>query len=38
VGVGTGKNVPFYPEDARVTAIDLSPGMLGHASRRLLGA
>jgi len=31
VSVGTGKNVPLYPEDARVTAIDLSPGMLRHA-------
>lgn len=31
VGVGTGKNIPYYPEDAHVTAIDLSPGMLRHA-------
>lgn len=31
VGVGTGKNVPFYPQDVSVTAIDLSPGMLRHA-------
>lgn len=31
VGVGTGKNVPFYPKDASITAIDLSPGMLRHA-------
>ena len=31
VGVGTGKNVPYYPKDVSVTAIDLSPGMLRHA-------
>ncbi|MHB8867299.1 MAG: class I SAM-dependent methyltransferase [Thermoleophilia bacterium] len=31
VGVGTGKNIPFYPEDAHVIAVDLSPGMLRHA-------
>ncbi len=31
VGVGTGKNIPFYPEGARVVAVDLSPGMLRHA-------
>ena len=31
VGVGTGKNIPFYPEDAHVIAVDLSPCMLRHA-------
>ena len=34
VGVGTGKNIPFYPGGAEVTAIDLSPGMLDKARRR----
>lgn len=34
VGVGTGKNMPFYPPDAQVTAIDLSEGMLSQARRR----
>lgn len=34
VGVGTGKNMPFYPSGARVTAIDLSPRMLERAARR----
>ncbi|MEE9247581.1 MAG: methyltransferase domain-containing protein [Dehalococcoidia bacterium] len=34
VGVGTGKNIPFYPSDATVTAIDLSPKMLERAKRR----
>ncbi len=30
-GVGTGKNMPYYPEGAEVTAIDLSPKMLERA-------
>lgn len=34
VGVGTGKNMPFYPAGARVTAIDLSPRMLDRARSR----
>jgi phosphatidylethanolamine/phosphatidyl-N-methylethanolamine N-methyltransferase len=34
VGVGTGKNIPYYPEDAKVTAIDLSEGMLSRAKQR----
>lgn len=31
IGVGTGKNIPYYPDDVHVTAIDLSPGMLKRA-------
>ena len=34
IGVGTGKNFPFYPEDAQITAIDLSEKMLGLARQR----
>ena len=34
VGVGTGKNFGFYPEDARITAIDFSPNMLKQAERK----
>ena len=34
VGVGTGKNMPFYPAGAEVTAIDLSPRMLDRARIR----
>lgn len=34
VGVGTGKNMPYYPEDVHVTAIDLTPGMMERARRR----
>lgn len=35
IGVGTGKNIPYYPEDIEVTGIDLSPGMLKRAKQRL---
>lgn len=38
VGVGTGKNIPYYPRDARVTAIDLAPNMLAHARQRAVQA
>ncbi|MDP1713318.1 MAG: class I SAM-dependent methyltransferase [Anaerolineales bacterium] len=35
VGVGTGKNMHCYPSRVRVTAIDLTPGMLVHAEKRM---
>jgi ubiquinone/menaquinone biosynthesis C-methylase UbiE len=35
IGVGTGKNIPYYPSDVHITAIDLTPGMLERAQRRL---
>lgn len=34
VGVGTGKNMPYYPEGLTITAIDLTPGMLERAKVR----
>ncbi|OAI02828.1 class I SAM-dependent methyltransferase [Methylomonas methanica] len=34
VGVGTGKNFPFYPDDARITGVDFSPKMLEMARRK----
>lgn len=34
VGVGTGRNIEYYPPQAEVTAIDLTPGMLERARRR----
>src|ERR1044071_4664735 len=37
-GVGTGRNFPFYPPDATVVGIDLSPAMLAEAERRLTDA
>ncbi len=33
-GVGTGRNIAFYPDGARVTGIDISPRMLEQARRR----
>ncbi len=33
IGVGTGKNIPYYPDDIHVTGIDLSPAMLKRARR-----
>lgn len=36
-GVGTGRNIPFYPPDAEVTGIDTSPAMLARAQRRRAG-
>ncbi len=33
-GVGTGRNMPFYPKGTKVVGIDLSPAMLARAERR----
>ncbi len=33
-GVGTGRNMPFYPEGGEVTGIDISPQMLARAQKR----
>jgi len=33
-GVGTGRNMEYYPVNARITGIDLSPAMLGRARKR----
>jgi len=33
-GVGTGRNIAFYPEGAEVVGIDLSPAMLARAEAR----
>jgi phosphatidylethanolamine/phosphatidyl-N-methylethanolamine N-methyltransferase len=35
VGVGTGKNMRYYPRGAQVTAIDISPRMLTRARRKV---
>src|SRR5690242_13926251 len=37
-GVGTGRNFPFYPADADVLGIDISPAMLERAEARLVAA
>jgi ubiquinone/menaquinone biosynthesis C-methylase UbiE len=34
VGVGTGKNLPYYHHDIELTAIDFSPGMLHIAQEK----
>ncbi len=34
VGVGTGKNMSYYPDGAEMTAVDLTPGMLERAKKR----
>jgi ubiquinone/menaquinone biosynthesis C-methylase UbiE len=34
IGVGTGRNLPFYPPDTRVTGVDLTPAMLAQARDR----
>ena len=34
IGVGTGRNLPFYPDDVRLTGLDLNPAMLDIARRR----
>jgi len=34
VGVGTGKNIPYYPSEMSIRAIDLTPGMLARAQAR----
>jgi ubiquinone/menaquinone biosynthesis C-methylase UbiE len=35
VGVGTGKNIPFYPAGISITGVDLTPGMLQRAQKRV---
>jgi ubiquinone/menaquinone biosynthesis C-methylase UbiE len=34
VGVGTGRNLPFYPPEVHLTGIELSPAMLVRARAR----
>ena len=36
VGVGTGKNLLYYPRDVKVAAIDISPRMLERARKKAL--
>jgi ubiquinone/menaquinone biosynthesis C-methylase UbiE len=35
VGVGTGKNLPYYPDGVEAVAIDISPKMLERARKRV---
>ncbi len=34
VGVGTGKNMDYYPKEVQVIGIDLTPGMLEKARKK----
>jgi ubiquinone/menaquinone biosynthesis C-methylase UbiE len=33
-GVGTGRNIQFYPPESEVVGVDISPAMLARAERR----
>ena len=33
-GAGTGCNIPFYPRNATIVAVDNSPAMLSRAAKR----
>ncbi|WP_235280266.1 class I SAM-dependent methyltransferase [Thermotoga sp. Mc24] len=35
VGIGTGKNVPYYSDDMNVVGVDISEGMLRVCQERL---
>ncbi|MFL6140624.1 MAG: class I SAM-dependent methyltransferase [Labedaea sp.] len=37
VAVGTGRNLPFYPDGVRLTGLDFSPAMLDLARTRAAG-
>ncbi|MBB3664049.1 ubiquinone/menaquinone biosynthesis C-methylase UbiE [Prauserella sediminis] len=34
VAIGTGRNLPFYPRDSRLSGVELSPAMLARARAR----
>ncbi|MCL7474486.1 MAG: methyltransferase domain-containing protein [Methanosarcinales archaeon] len=34
MGVGTGKNLNYYPGNSTVIGVDISPGMLEHAKKK----
>jgi ubiquinone/menaquinone biosynthesis C-methylase UbiE len=34
IAIGTGRNLPFYPPDVRLTGLDVSPATLAVARRR----
>jgi len=35
IAIGTGRTIPFYPDETHVIGIDLSSGMLAQAKQRL---
>ncbi len=38
IGVGTGKNFPFYPPNTEIWAVDINPSMLARARKKLSNA
>ncbi len=34
IAIGTGRNLPYYPADVRLTGVDLTPAMLEQARQR----
>lgn len=38
VGIGTGRNIPYHPDNLHVTGIDFSDKMLARAQKRLNGS
>jgi len=34
IAIGTGKNLPYYPQTCRITAVDISQAMVGYARQR----
>jgi ubiquinone/menaquinone biosynthesis C-methylase UbiE len=34
IAIGTGRNLPYYPSDVRLTGVDLTPAMLEIARQR----
>jgi len=34
IAIGTGRNLPYYPADVRLTGVDLTPAMLERARQR----
>jgi ubiquinone/menaquinone biosynthesis C-methylase UbiE len=37
IAIGTGRNLPFYPDGVRLTGVELSPEMLAIARERVAG-
>jgi demethylmenaquinone methyltransferase/2-methoxy-6-polyprenyl-1,4-benzoquinol methylase len=34
LGIGTGKNIPYYPDECEVVGVDISDMMLSHAKEK----
>ncbi|TQD26143.1 class I SAM-dependent methyltransferase [Methanolobus vulcani] len=34
LGIGTGKNIPYYPDECEVVGVDISDKMLSHAKEK----